>query len=251
MASGCQQADWLLTPSTIVVNGTPRLRPDGRPEVRACYLPAAECEILDTWWTTGLRGTGSHDVRVSGAFVPEERSFPLLFAGRAEPGSLFVSRFSVRARPNIAAVALGIARDAIDSFTELARAKTPTLATATLATQHTIHERVGRAEALVRAGRACVHETLRALPTAADWSVDLDDELAAQVRLASAHAAHSAAEAVDLLFTAGGTTSIYTHSRLERCFRDVHTVTQHVGVAASNIETVGRYLLGLGLDVQR
>ena len=119
------------------------------------------------------------------------------------------------------------------------------------ATQHAIHERVGRAEALLRSGRSFLYETVRELPRSPNWSADVSDELSAPVRLASAHAAQSAAEVVDLMYTAGGTSSIYASSRLERCFRDVHVVTQHIGVAASNIEMVGQYLLGLGLQPRR
>ena len=69
--------------------------------------------------------------------------------------------------------------------------------------------------------------------------------------MASAHAAQSAAEAVDLMCNAAGTTAIYTSSRLERCFRDVHVATQHAVVAPSNIEMVGQYCLGLGLQARR
>jgi indole-3-acetate monooxygenase len=116
----------------------------------------------------------------------------------------------------VAAVALGIAHDAIDAFTARARTKTPALATSPLATPHTTHERVGRAEARLRAGRAFLYETVRALPYSPTWSEALSDDLRASIRLASAHAAQSAAEAVDLRFTAAGTTAIYASSRLER-----------------------------------
>ena len=138
-----------------------------------------------------------------------------------------------------------------DSFTALAMTKTPVLATSTLATQHTTHERVGRAEALLRSGRAFLYETVRELPFGPTWSEELSDDLRARSRLASAHAAQSAAEAVDLMFNAAGTTSIYASSRLEHCFRDVHVVTQHFAVAPSNIEMVGQYFLGLSLQVRR
>ena len=67
----------------------------------------------------------------------------------------------------------------------------------------------------------------------------------------SSNLAQTAAEAVDLMFNAAGTTAIYASSRLERCFRDVHVATQHVAVAASNIEMVGQYSLGLGLQWRR
>jgi alkylation response protein AidB-like acyl-CoA dehydrogenase len=250
-ASGCHQADWMLGSSTVMAQGTPRLRPDGRPDIRTFFLPVGACEILDTWHTAGLRGTGSHDWQVTDVFVPEERSFPILRDGPSEPGSLYIRDFAAYAGPRVAAVALGIARDAIDSFTALAMTKTPILATSTLATQHTTHERVGRAEALLRSGRAFLYETVRELPYSPTWCEDLSDDLRASIRLASAHAAQSAAEAVDLMFNAAGTTSIYASSRLERCFRDVHVATQHVAVAPSNIEMVGQYFLGLGLQARR
>ena len=250
-ASGCHQADWMVGSSTVMAHGTPRLRPDGRPDIRTFFLPVGDCEILDTWHTAGLRGTGSHDWQVTDVFVPEERSFPVLRDGSSEPGSLYIKDFAAYAGPRVAAVTLGLAREAIASFTALAMAKTPVLATSTLATQHTTHERVGRAEALLRAGRAFLYETVRELPYSPTWSEALSDDRRASIRLASAHAAQNAAEAVDLMFNAAGTTSIYTSSRLKRCFRDVHVATQHVAVAPSNIEMVGQYFLGLGLQVRR
>jgi indole-3-acetate monooxygenase len=249
-ASGCHQAEWMFGPSTVMEDRRPRLRPDGRPDIRGFLLPVADCHILDTWSTAGLRGTGSHDWQVADLFVPEERSLPLLFDGPSEPGAFSFSSI-VYAFPSVAAVALGIARDAIDSFKVLAATKTATLATSPLATQHTVHERVGRAEALLGSGRAFLYETVRQLPPSPNWSEDVSDEVRARVRLASTHAAQTAAEAVDLMFNAAGTTSIYASSRLERCFRDVHVATQHVAVAPSNIEMAGQYFLGFGLQVRR
>jgi alkylation response protein AidB-like acyl-CoA dehydrogenase len=250
-ASGCHQADWMLGSSTVMAQGTPRLRPDGSPDVRAFFVPVGACEILDTWHTTGLRGTGSHDWQVADVFVPQEQSVPIFRDGPSAPGSLAIRDFVAFAGPRVAAVALGIARAALDAFTALARTKTPVLATSPLATQPTTHERVGRAEALWLAGRAFLYETVRQLPQSLTCSADFTDDLRARSRLAGAHAAQSAAEAVDLLFNAAGTTSIYASSRLDRCFRDVHVATQHVAVAASNIEMVGQYVLGLGLQWRR
>jgi len=157
-ASGCHQADWMLGSSTVMAQGTPRLRPDGSPDVRAFFVPVGACEILDTWHTTGLRGTGSHDWQVADVFVPQEQSVPILRDGPSEPGSLAIRDFVAFAGPRVAAVALGIARAALDAFTALARTKTPVLATSPLATQPTTHERVGRAEALWLAGRAFLYE---------------------------------------------------------------------------------------------
>jgi alkylation response protein AidB-like acyl-CoA dehydrogenase len=250
-ASGCHQADWMVGSSAVMAQGTPRLRPDGRPDFRTFFVPVGACEILDTWHTAGLRGTGSHDWQLTDVFVPEARSFSVLFDGPSAPGVLSFRDVAAYGGPRVAAVSLGIARDAIDTFTALARTKTPAGATSTLVTQHTTHERVGRAEALLRAARAFLYETVRELPYSPTLSEALSDDLRASIRLASAHAAQSAAEAVDLMFNAAGTTGIYTSSRLERCFRDVHVATQHAVVAPSNIEMVGQYFLGLSLQARR
>jgi alkylation response protein AidB-like acyl-CoA dehydrogenase len=119
-----------------------------------------------------------------------------------------------------------------------------------LARRHTIQERVGHAEALVRSARAYLYQTVResSLRVARE---EISEALSAEVRLANAHAARCAAEAVDLMYTAGGMTAVYSTSRLDRCFRDVHVVSQHIQVVPSNIEMVGQYVLGLGLQLRR
>ena len=57
---------------------TPRLGPDGTPVTRLLFFRAQDCEILDTWHSIGLRGTGSHDYTVTNVFVPAEHSLSFL-----------------------------------------------------------------------------------------------------------------------------------------------------------------------------
>lgn len=249
--SGCQQAGWLGGGAAVVADGSPHLRADGRPDIRMFVLPRGDAEILDTWHTAGLRGTGSHDWQVNDLFVPEEFAIPMLFDGPRQAGAIYARDFLSASTPGVAMVALGIARDAIDTFTALAGAKTPAMGSTPLAKQHTVHERLGQAEALLGAARAYLYEAARALPESPDFSLPIDEERSARVRLASAYAARSAAEAVDLVFNAAGTSGLYASSRLERCFRDVHAAVQHAAVAPSNVEMVGQYLLGLGLQSRR
>src|SRR5262249_8294548 len=174
-ASGCQHAGWMLGSSTVMAQGAPPLRPDRRPDGRAFFVPVEACTILDTWHTAGLRGTGSHDWQVADVFVPQDQTVPMLRDGPRAPGSLALRDFAAFAGPRVAAVTLGIARDALDTFTALARTKTPVLATSPLATQPTTHERVGRAEALWLAGRAFLYETGLQLPQRLTCSQHLSD----------------------------------------------------------------------------
>ena len=47
----------------------------GVPETRQCMVKVSQCEILDTWYTTGLRGTGSNDLLINDTFVKAEYTF--------------------------------------------------------------------------------------------------------------------------------------------------------------------------------
>ena len=147
-------------------------------------------------------------------------------------------------------VALGIARDAIDSFVAIAATKVQALGSTPLAEHHTVHDRVGRAEGLLRSGRAFLYEAAQEVMTVLDDGADLE-AVAAVARLAGAQAVQSAAMAADLMFDAGGGSAIYTRSRLERCFRDVHVVSHHHMASPTHFEMVGQYFLGRGLQFRR
>jgi alkylation response protein AidB-like acyl-CoA dehydrogenase len=247
LASGCAHASWLVAGAVIIAGDRPAFRPDGAPDVRLMVVPRAECEILDTWCAAGLRGTGSHDFAVQEAFVPQERTFAFPDGPSFEPGPLYRGSIFDGLVRIISPVALGIARAALDTFTELASRKVPTRTASLLRDRATVQAQLAQAEALVRSARALVFET-----TTATWETlvagePLSEEQSALQWLAAVHAVTSCAHAVDTVFTLGGATSVYTTSRLERCFRDIHVVTQHVGVSPWQWERVGRHFLGLGI----
>ena len=114
-----------------------------------------------------------------------------------------------------------------------------------------MHQRVGQSEARLRSARAYLYDTLRELDALRSRDAETLTEMIADCRLAGAQAAQSCVEAVDSMFESGGGSAIYETSRLERCFRDVHVVTHHHMVSPPNIEMVGQYLLGLGLQAGR
>jgi len=246
-ASGCHQADWLVANGRIIEDGAPRRTPDGGVGLFSFILPISGCTILDTWYTTGMRGTGSHHFEATDVFVPEELTFSSIDPRPYQPGHLYTTPRATPWAPNIAAVALGIARDAIDTFLEVARTKPAARNRAGLMERETIHQRVGEAEGRLRAARAFLLDTVRRVDACLAADEPVPEELAALSRCAASTATAASAEVVDWMFTAAGTTSVFASNRLDRCFRDVHMVTQHAVGGLAGFTVAGRYFLGLGM----
>jgi alkylation response protein AidB-like acyl-CoA dehydrogenase len=245
--SGSEHCSWLLGGCMVIEDGKPRLV--GRvPDSRMMLFPASDVRIVDTWTVSGLRGTGSHDFEVADVLVPAERAISLLTDRPVADGPLF--RFPVFGllALGIAAVAIGIARTAIDELVRIAGGKTPTGSKRLLGERGVVQMHVAQAEAALQSSRAWLRTVVDEAWESARTSGAIPVEQRARLRLAATEATTRAARAVDLMYEAGGGTSIYAMSPLQRCFRDVHVVTQHAMVAQSTYELTGRLLLGLDTD---
>jgi indole-3-acetate monooxygenase len=248
--SGILHSTTVLGNCMVFDGEAPRMTETG-PVMRIVFVPAASCEVIDTWHVGGLRGTGSNDYTMTDLAVPEEYTVAGFTAKPVADGLLYhysiIALFAIA----IAAPALGIARGAIDSLKDLASAKTPIGSSSLLRDKPAVQVDVARAEALVRSARAFLVEML----ATARRHVEAGDPVPATdhalLRLASANASQSAAQAVDLMYNAGGATSIYESSPLERAFRDMHTASQHFAVAPGILELAGRVLLGLPVGTTR
>jgi alkylation response protein AidB-like acyl-CoA dehydrogenase len=244
-ATGCRHATWIAALAQVVEDGRPRLQPDGTPEARFLFVPVAEAELLDTWHVRGLRGTGTHHFAVENAFVPAERSVLYDGAPLVETGPLYrIPRTLVFASGD-AAVALGVARAALEAFGDLAGAKTPQWTAGLLRDQPMAQAEVGRAEASLRGGRAFLMEAVSEAWNAATIGA-LGPDRQATLRLATTHAIRLATEVVEAVYTASGATAIYESHVLQRHFQDIHVISQHVQSRRSYYGYVGRHLLGLG-----
>jgi alkylation response protein AidB-like acyl-CoA dehydrogenase len=246
--SGCQHATWLVGHFVVFDGDSPRLQPNGFPETRFGFVPAAEGEILDTWTTNGLRGSGSHDWMVKDRFIPDERTFNL-----AAP-TLYRQR-PLYALPNLllyktCAVGLGIARGAIDDFVALASNKpitfkSPAAGKAMLRDEIYVQCTVAQAEALVSSARAFVFEAFGDM-----WNTLLTGDVPsprqrARARLAMVSASTACLQAVELLYKANGGSSVYAGNAFDRRLRDMQTANQHTVVSLKTWEVAGRVLLGL------
>lgn len=246
--SGTQNADWILAGCQVVRDGQPELLSNGTPRSRMMLLPADQVEFLDTWYVSGLAGTGSTDFVIRDVFVPESHAIGIgVDAPLSRPLYAF-PQFGLLAM-GIAAVTLGLARGAIDALIEIATGKIPAGSARSLATRPSTQAEVARAEATLRSARAYFYETIESAWQAALTTGRIDTDHRRDIRLATTFTTHACAEVVDRMYNVGGGTSVYRRSSLQRIFRDVHVATQHMMVAPAIYELTGRLLLGVETDV--
>ena len=243
--SGCEVATWMAGGCIVMDGDTPVLGPGGAPEVRLCLVPRSEVTIHDTWRVNGLRGTGSHDWEVLDSYIPVARTNAIGIDRPWCERPAFTFPIWGLLSLGIAGVALGIGRAAIDELVRLAGEKTPIGATRRLAERGQVQEAAARAEAQLRGARAFLFEAIDDAWVTATSGGKPNLRQRATIRLAATNVAHSAAEVVDAMYTAGGATANYDTSPLQRHFRDIQALTQHVMVQPTTWEMTGRILLGL------
>jgi indole-3-acetate monooxygenase len=245
--SGAPNADWIAAPAPIFDGETPRMGPFG-PEMVLFFVRPSDVQVIDTWYVTGLRASGTQDLYVEDVFVPEEMTggFSMPDGPRAVRDSAitrlpFLSLFGIVQSPP---VCLGLARRVIDEFKQIAVSKQDSFGTR-LSEKVQAQIALARAEALARSARTYWYSEVEAAWSAAVDGFSLSLENRAAVRLASLTAVEQSVAAADLLYRLAGSSSIFQSSPLERCWRDLHTAAQHMQVQDGCWETAGRVLMGL------
>ena len=250
--SGCQESAWMLGSFQILDDGQPRRRPDGGSLYWRGVFPRTEAEIVPgSWDVAGLRGTGSFDWTVENVFLPERRTMPqvgipLDNQWERWPGITYALPVQCWVGPHHSAVITGIARAGIDALIELAVEKTPRGRPGALLCENPqVQDAIGRADAILNAGRAYRSAQIAELWATVAAGKDTTLEQRARCRLASIYAGDSAREAMDLVYRHGGSTSFKRASRLAECWRDLHVVGQTVTIAPEWYPIGGRVYLGM------
>ncbi len=254
--SGCHQVEWAFMSCPIYESeDAPAPIMDeaaGMPKMKMFFVNRSLFEIVDTWDVAGLRGSGSHDVKVDGAVIEKKwLDVELMKLPALYPNPVFRMPVPLRLSYNKAAVALGVGRGALDAFSDLAQNKVPMLSPGTLRDRPVAQYRMGEAEATVQAARAFVMESMR----------EIEEELHAgaphpgpettrKARLACTFAANACMHAVDGIHNTAGTTGARMYSPLERKLRDAHGCASHRWVAHPLYETIGKLYLGHEPDME-
>lgn len=247
-ASGSLHASWVLV-------GFPMVDEAGKQvDQGLALIPSSDITIKDTWFSIGMRGTGSNTIVAEKTFVPNHRVISLSKAIQGEYPSpyandeaLYRSAFCPVLATVLVGPVLGLARAALDDFTERLPGK---------GIQYTWYEKQSEAtvthlqiaEAAMKIDTAHLHAYRAAddIDSAAAAGVYPDHAARARVRMDCGYAVNIAKEAVNLLFTASGGSAAAEFNHLQRVWRDVNTASLHGILAYStNLELYGRELLKL------
>lgn len=244
-ASGISHAGWVFAGCVVLGDdGSPRMTPAG-PELVHVFMPVSDVEVHDTWFVSGLCGTGSNDFSADGVFVPEVRAFSLFDPADHRPEPLYqmpvLSVFSTQ----IASVGIGIARAALDEFEALATEKVPTFSMVRLAEKPVTQVQIARAEGALGGARALLYDAVDDLWQTAVAGRPATLRQRAMCRIAAVAAGEAAARVTAMVCTLGGGTAIDTGSPLQRHARDAQAVTQHIAMSPQTWEEAGRVLMGL------
>ena len=239
-SSGCDGASWVM-----VACGP------SRNNMIWLLLPRSECEIADTWFASGLRGSGSKDVTVRDVFVPAHRALDPNRAGVTEHTGWELHKRLSYAVPlrmftgwALAAPIIGMAQGVIDEFTARARRGTgPGRSADSVPIQLRLAEASAEVDAARTLRRAAIREMLERAGhgggfTPVDRPRYLRDK-AFVVRLC--------VQAVNRLFEASGAHAIMDSEPIQRLHRDVHAASHHAGLSWDiAAEQFGRLALGSG-----
>lgn len=243
--SGCHNATWCFIVAPVFEDDAMKMV-NGRPIIKLWMLHRDQWEIHDTWDVAGLRGSGSHDVSTQGGLVPARFadvdlvSLPALY-----DNPVFRIPVPLRLAYNKAAVAIGVARGALDAFVDLANTKTPMLSTSLLRDRPAAQQRMGEGEAHLRAARAFLFEAMGDVEEELRNGAEAPSAKATQIaRLACTHAANASMHVVDSIHNAGGTSAMRMESPLERKLRDSHGAATHRWVAHPLYAELGKIFLG-------
>jgi alkylation response protein AidB-like acyl-CoA dehydrogenase len=240
--SGVSHAQWVGLVCHVVAD---RIDPGAARRVMA-FIATRELSVLDTWHTSGLRGTGSHDVEVSDVFVPRHRvfAFPAIDSvGHASPlyrDAVFNLVFVAQAGQ-----ALGVAEAALEEFVEIASSTKRQGAGMALREQATVQTQVAEARVIVDAAWAYLERATNDVWNALSAQRSPSAPQRLVLRLAITHAIQTAIRAGDVLHTAAGGSAVYTSHPLNRRFRDLHAAGAHMQASPRVYEVAGQILLGL------
>lgn len=249
--SGIDPCTWNMLAGMVEPDGD-----HGEAEPRLFLVRTADHEVIDTWFTSGLQGTGSKDAACKDLFVPDHMTVSGDdVKGGPTPGSAInpsplykvpvVAPFSYV----LSGTPLGIARGVLENYVGSMRARVAQYTGQKVAELPNIQIKVAEAAAAIDAAELMMRADCAESMTIAATGKAPDLETKAKFRRNGAFSVNLCVDAVNKLYQSSGGGGIYERNPIARAFRDIHAARAHI---AFNMDvagtTYGRIVFGLGSD---
>jgi 3-hydroxy-9,10-secoandrosta-1,3,5(10)-triene-9,17-dione monooxygenase len=230
-SSGCDHCPWV-----VLGGAAPPVAPGEPPDVRVFLLPRRDYRIDDNWHVMGLAATGSKDIVVDDAFVPEYRThsyrdaFLLNHPGCAvNTAPLYRLPFGLVFTYGIVSPAIGAAQGASAMFREQAKKRINVRDGSRAVEDPFMQYRLAEAVAEIDAARARMLGNFAEMMRLARAGREIPLAMRARCRWDSGNAIARSMRAIDLLFEASGGHGIFLDNPIQRAWRDMHAMRAHAG----------------------
>lgn len=248
-ASGIEHCGWIMLGGLIFPASS---SDDGHPEYRLFLVPTGDVTIRDTWYSAGLRGSGSDNVVVRDVFVPDHRTLVMETVregrspgARVNPAPVYVAPLMAWGGHAMVAPAIGIARGALDAWREAASAKVHSYTQEQVAAGLPMQITLAQAAAQIDAADTLVRTCLAEVEAGKEFT--LEDRV--RNRRDITYASNLLVEAMGALMQMAGASALRDESPVQRGWRDVQAISNHVfcnfNAAAENY---GRMAFGLPVN---
>jgi 3-hydroxy-9,10-secoandrosta-1,3,5(10)-triene-9,17-dione monooxygenase len=241
-SSGVDHSDWCILGGLLHTTNAP-------PELALFLLPRSDYEVLDTWFVSGLKASGSKNVLAKDAFVPAHRVVRLtdIRDGRQheateQSGSLYDRPFFTASAPGFVAPILGATIGAYETWRETSRKKFTAFTGEQVASFSHARIRLAEVEAVIQTARMFLQECLEVI--APGHLLNLEERFRCSRNVA--YIAKCCVWAIECIFLASGGSANYQTNPLQRYWRDIHAMAAHAGLNFDNAgEQFGRSELDL------
>jgi 3-hydroxy-9,10-secoandrosta-1,3,5(10)-triene-9,17-dione monooxygenase len=230
-SSGCDHCQW-----AVLGGAAPPIEPGEPPDPRVFLVPRKDYMIDDNWHVMGLCATGSKDIVVEDAFVPEHRThsyrdaFALNHPGAAvNDAPLYRLPFGLIFTYGIVSPAIGAAQGALAAFREQAARRVNVRDGSRAVEDPFVQYRLAEAAAEIDAARDRMHANFAEMMRRARAAEEIPLGMRARCRWDSGKAIDRSVYAVERLFEAAGGHALFLDNPIQRAWRDVHAMRAHAG----------------------
>jgi indole-3-acetate monooxygenase len=252
LTSSIHEADWIFVSAFVMEEGQMKMH-NGIPLIIGAFMNAEHCQIIDTWYTLGMAATDSNDVAANDVFVPEHLSYflaPEFEANEYYSGPLYrYPAIGSGIACLISPIAIAVAQNTIKELKVLAEKKVPFGSSVAMRERGTVQRKLGMAEAFVQSSHAYLFQTITECWNKTLAGEKLTPEGRAVLLLAVTHTNQTCLQAVDLMYSAAGTTGIYTTNKLSNYFTDAQVIRHHGFSNESRYETAAQLYFGVFPDL--